>query len=141
MMADPPGPDEDPVRAVPAAPAAATARAAESCRGRVDHGGHHRWPLCLAVVRSTGHGRNPGPAWLPAPVAVSETGHRLLGVTAGWQVFGYGPNQVIRIQLARGRITRTTVPPLQSNGPVFFLACPGPGHHPAAGLRARLSDR
>lgn len=79
----------------------------------------------LALGGSAGHRRKPGPARAPAPVAVSETGHRLLGVTAGWQVIGYGPNQVIRIQPARGRITRTAVPPLQSNGPVFMAAGPG----------------
>ncbi len=81
----------------------------------------------VAAVLAAGwlarHGRKPGP--VRAPVAVSETGHRLLGVTAGWQIFAYGPNQVLRIQPARGRITRTAVPPLQSSGPVFFVAGPG----------------
>ncbi len=77
----------------------------------------------LATGWLAGHGRRPGPA--RAPVAVSETGHRLLGVTAGWQIFAYGPNQVLRIQPARGRITRTAVPPLRSDGPVFLAAGPG----------------
>lgn len=102
----------------------------------------------LAVGWPAGHKRKPGPAPAPTPVTVSETGHRLLGVTGGWQVFGYGANQVIRVQLARGRITRTAVPPLQSNGPVFFLAGPDqviirpldfvPGYLIADGHPARL---
>ena len=79
----------------------------------------------IVALGSAGQRGKPVPARAPAPVAVSETGHRLLGVTAGWQVIGYGPNQVIRIQPAQGRITRTAVPPLQSNGPVFMAVGPG----------------
>ena len=79
----------------------------------------------LALGGSAGHRKKPGRPRAPTPVAVSEIGHRLLGATAGWQVIGYGSNQVIRIQPARGRITRTAVPPLQSNGPVFMAAGPG----------------
>jgi hypothetical protein len=104
----------------------------------------------VAAVLAAGwlarQGRKPGPA--RAPVAVSETGHLLFGVTAGWQIFAYGPNQVLRIQPARGRITRTAVPPLQSNGPVFFVAGPGqviirpldfvPGYLVADGRPARI---
>jgi len=58
------------------------------------------------------------------PVVVSEMGHRLLGVTAGWELFGRGPGEVVRLQLALGRITRTTVPSLQSTGPVSFVVGP-----------------
>jgi hypothetical protein len=109
----------------------------------------------LTVGWFAGKGRKPGPARAPGAVAVTEMAHRLLGVTADWQVFGYGPNQVIRIQPARGRITRTAVPPLQSNGPVFFMAGPGrviirpldfvPGYlvadgHPARILSGALSN-
>jgi hypothetical protein len=66
------------------------------------------------------------PATAPAPgvVAVTRLGHRLLGVRAGWELFALGPGEVIRIQFARGRVTRTTVPPLQSSGPVSLLAGP-----------------
>ena len=109
----------------------------------------------LTVGWFAGKGRKPGAPRAPGAVAVTETGHRLLGVTAGWQLFGYGPNQVIRIQPARGRITRTPVPPLQNNGPVFFMAGPGrviirpldfvPGYlvpdgHPARTLSGALSN-
>ena len=57
----------------------------------------------------------------PAPVAVTDLGHPLLGVTAGWELFGRGDGVLVRVQLARGRITRTVVPGLQSTGPVSFL--------------------
>jgi hypothetical protein len=45
----------------------------------------------------------------------------LLGVTAGWELFGWGPETVVRIEMARGRITRTAVPPPGSSGPVSFV--------------------
>lgn len=108
----------------------------------VTHAGH----------RSKPHGRKP--PGLQPPVAVSEVGHRLLGVRAGWQLLAYGPDQVIRIQLARGRITRTAVPSLQSTGPDTFVAGPSqaiirpldfvPGYlvpdgHPARRLRGVLA--
>lgn len=107
--------------------------------------------IAVGVVAAIGHGRRLPAA--PGPVAVTEVGHRLLGVTAGWELFGRGPDEVVRIQLARGRITRTTVPPLQSTGSVSFVIGPGqviirpldfvPGYlvadgHPPHGLPAAL---
>jgi hypothetical protein len=69
-------------------------------------------------------------------------------VRADWELFGYGPNQVVRIQLARGRVTRTAVPPLQSTGPTSFIVTSGqvivrpldrvPGYSVAGGHPARL---
>jgi hypothetical protein len=58
---------------------------------------------------------------LPA-VSVTTLGHPLLGVTAGWELFGRGPGWLVRIQPAAGRITRTAVPDLQSGGPVYLVA-------------------
>jgi hypothetical protein len=49
-------------------------------------------------------------------------GHPLLGVGAGWELFGRGSGVVVRIEFARGRITRTAVPALASSGPVSFVA-------------------
>lgn len=88
-------------------------------------------PLLLAVLvavallgvarHSGGHAdRPPGPA-----VAVTQVGHPILGVTADWELFGLDGNGVVAVQLSRGRITRTTVPPLLSGGPVFFVAARG----------------
>src|SRR5258707_3165037 len=56
-----------------------------------------------------------------SPVSVMNLGHPLLGVGAGWELFGRGSGVVVRIQFARGRITRTALPALQSNGPVSFV--------------------
>jgi hypothetical protein len=54
-----------------------------------------------------------------APVTI--LGHPLLGVHARWELFGRGPGVVVRIQFARGRITRTAHPALLSGGPVTFV--------------------
>jgi hypothetical protein len=76
----------------------------------------------LAVVRqSGGHPHRPPP---PA-VAVTDVGHPVLGVRAGWELFGLDGSGLVAVQLSRGRIIRTTVPPLQSGGPVFFVAALG----------------
>lgn len=55
------------------------------------------------------------------PITVTELGHPLLGVTGRWELFGRGDGVVVRIQFARGRITKTAVPALHSSGPVFFV--------------------
>jgi hypothetical protein len=126
----------------------------------------HRWPrwprwlliviaaaasIAVVVVVVLGHQEKPHRAGLP--VTVSEVGHRLLGVTAGWQLLAYGPGGMIRIQFAGGRITRTAVPPLQSTGSFSFVVGPSqaiirpldfvPGYlvpdgHPARRLRGAL---
>jgi hypothetical protein len=57
-------------------------------------------------------------------VTVTRVRHPLLGVRAGWELFGYGQAGLVRIQLARGLITTTTVPPLQSSGAVYLVAGP-----------------
>jgi hypothetical protein len=89
------------------------------------------------------------------PVVVTEVAHPLLGVTGSWELFGRGDEAVVRIQLALGRITRTTVAAVQSSGPVSFIAgadraiirpldyVPGyviPDGQPARDMSAGLSD-
>jgi len=70
--------------------------------------------------RHAPHLRSEPPA--PAPVTVINVGHRLLGVTAGWQLFARGTDDLVAIQLARGRITKTVVPVLQTGLPeVSFI--------------------
>jgi len=60
---------------------------------------------------------------LPAGQQVLVTeGRPLLGVTAGWELFGRGDGVLVRIQPAAGRITRTAIPALQSGGPVYLVA-------------------
>ena len=83
--------------------------------------GHKPKPSVASVARPTV--RSAPPVVLPtAPVI--RAGHRLLGVTAGWELLGYGPGQVVRIEFAQGRVERTIVPPLLSNGPLSFVVGP-----------------
>jgi hypothetical protein len=58
-------------------------------------------------------------------IRVIPVGHRLLGVTAGWQLFARGPDDLLRVQLAQGRISVTYVPPLETANPnVAFVIGP-----------------
>lgn len=57
-------------------------------------------------------------------VSVTRVGHPLLGATSGWELFGRGDGFLLRIQLAAGRITRTTIPSMQESGSMFVLADP-----------------
>jgi hypothetical protein len=109
-------------------------------RRRPPRGRWAAWAVLLAaavlaaVFVTAAHGRKPPAAAAsggtpapaaPAPVVVSELGHRLLGATGSWELFGLAGGEVVRIQPAQGRITRTMIPPLLSTGPVSFLAGPG----------------
>jgi hypothetical protein len=58
------------------------------------------------------------------PVAVTEVGHRLLGIKAGWELFGLNSDTVVAIEFARGRIIRTALPPPLGSGPVSFIVGP-----------------
>jgi hypothetical protein len=58
----------------------------------------------------------------PPPRQVMVAGHPLLGVTAGWELFARGPDDLLRFQLAQGEIKETYVPPLESaNSNVAFV--------------------
>jgi hypothetical protein len=92
-------------------------------RARLGRWGSRALLACLVVatavtvaVREGGHQARPA-AKAPPPVRVTSAGHRLLGVTARWQLFARGPDELLQIQLARGRITQTYVPPLESANP------------------------
>ena len=84
------------------------------------HLGHHR----PGITGPAATGRPQAqPWWFAAgPVVTANAGRQLLGERSGWELFGAGPGVVIRIQWAAGRVTRTTVPALQSTGPVSFVA-------------------
>lgn len=77
-----------------------------------------------AIVKLAAHTEGPGHAPAPPAVSVTEVGHRLLGVTAGWQLFGLDQSGVASIQFARGQITRTALPPPEGSGPVSFIVGP-----------------
>jgi hypothetical protein len=77
-----------------------------------------------ASVSSTPTATGTFAATVPPSAAVSVTrlGHPLLGTTAGWELLGRGVRVLVRIQLATGQITRTTIPDLLSGAPVYLLA-------------------
>jgi hypothetical protein len=92
------------------------------------------WPVQVVVavalvagvvtgVRLGSHRSSPPRPAKPA-AAITSLHHHLLGVTAGWELLGWGPRGVVRIQLARGRITLIPVPPLSSTGGVSFVVTP-----------------
>ena len=55
-------------------------------------------------------------------MVVIVTGHPLLGVTSRWELFARGPDDLLRFELAQGRIKETYVPPLASaNANVAFV--------------------
>jgi hypothetical protein len=56
------------------------------------------------------------------PVVVTRLGRPLLGAHEDYDLFARGTGVVVRIEMARGRVTRTTVPELASSGPVTFVA-------------------
>jgi hypothetical protein len=73
-------------------------------------------PTPSAAVRPSPSGAaRPTPSPSP-PMAVTELGHPLLAVTAGWDLFALGDEVLVRIHLASGRITRTALPPLGDGG-------------------------
>lgn len=89
---------------------------------------------CLALatavtiaVRGAGHQAAPAAEAQtpPPPPRVTMAGHPLLGVTAGWELFARGPDDLLRIELAQGRITQTYVPSLETASPdVAFVIGP-----------------
>ena len=54
-------------------------------------------------------------------VRITDIGHPLLDVPADWELFGQGPGVVVRMELGRGRVTRTLVPDAGSASPIFFV--------------------
>ena len=50
-----------------------------------------------------------------------DLGRPLLDVPADWELFGQGQGVVVRMELGRGRVTRTAVPEVGSASPTFFV--------------------
>jgi hypothetical protein len=74
--------------------------------------------VATVAVRGVGHqARSAAPPPAPPPMRLTIVGHPLLGVTAGWELFARGPDELLRIQLAQGRIIQTYVPPLETASP------------------------
>lgn len=56
----------------------------------------------------------------PAPEVIQAT--RLADVGGDWELFAYGPGELMRVEFASGRMTRTRMPDLVSEAPVTVLA-------------------
>lgn len=68
----------------------------------------------------------PGAADAPAladasTVTTTDLGRALLDVPDDWELFGQGEGVVVRMELGRGRITRTSMPSLGNAKPVHFV--------------------
>lgn len=64
----------------------------------------------------------PTPAPRPlGPIRVTRIERELLGIRDGWELYGRGDEEVVRVQFAAGQVTRTPVPDLNSTGRVSFL--------------------
>jgi hypothetical protein len=57
-----------------------------------------------------------------ATPVLSEVGHSLFDATSGWELIGRGPQGVVRIQPAAGRIIVQVGPTTSETGPVLFNA-------------------
>jgi hypothetical protein len=90
-----------------------------------------RWPATLlvacllvttaaVVISQSGSNRPASP-----PVTVTSIGHPILGVRAGWELFGLDNKSLVTVQFAGGRIVRTTVPRLAADGIVSLVAARG----------------
>jgi hypothetical protein len=90
----------------------------------VQHGTKHSTATPSHRATATAPPRSPPATSSPsAPsIAVTDAGHRLLDVPADWELFGLGAGVVVRIEIARGRVTRTVVPFLDSAGGISFVA-------------------
>jgi hypothetical protein len=122
-----------------------------------------RWPgwlllgaaLVAAIVVLVSRPGQPHRPAAQSAVTVTDLGHRLLGVTAHWELFARGPGGMVSIVPATGVVTWTRVPALDSSGPVSFVIDPHqaiirpldfvPGYlvpdgKPARGLHGLLSQ-
>jgi hypothetical protein len=81
---------------------------------------------CLLIAATVIAVRHPGRTRQPVrvPVTVTDFGHPLLGIKTGWDLFALGADSVVEIQLARGRVIRTALPPPVGSGPVSFIVGP-----------------
>ncbi|PRX47146.1 putative enzyme related to lactoylglutathione lyase [Prauserella shujinwangii] len=60
----------------------------------------------------------------PGAVRVERHEPEMLGVTAGWELFAYTGLELVRIEFAEGRITRTELRAAEMSGPAQLVAGP-----------------
>jgi hypothetical protein len=74
--------------------------------------------VAVVAVHLGDRGRMPARPAPPPQVVVTYAEQHLLGVSGSWDLFARGFGYLVRVQLASGKVTRTVVPPLESNSPV-----------------------
>lgn len=57
-------------------------------------------------------------------VSVTRLDHRILGISADWELFGLSTDSLVSIQFARGQITRTVLSPALRDAPVSLVVGP-----------------
>lgn len=77
--------------------------------------------VVLVAVRLASHRG----AASPVPMIVTYVHLPILGLRADWQLIGLDGNGVVSVQFARGRIVRTAIPGLATDGVVSLVAAPG----------------
>jgi hypothetical protein len=76
----------------------------------------------VVVATQVSGPRRPPP---PAAVTVRDVGHQILGIRAGYELFGLNRSGVVTVRFARGQIVQTRLPPLQGDGIVSLVAARG----------------
>lgn len=111
------------------------------------------------ITATSSHPPSPSPSSTAAPpspeaspssspaVSVTSLGHQLLDVPPDWELIGRGTEAVVRIEVARGRVTTTVAPPMDSGGGISMVVGPDrvivrpldrvPGYEVANGRPAR----
>lgn len=96
---------------------------------------HGTWPARLllaalvlaalvSVVYHRGrHQAQHNAATLPQ-VNITHVGHRILGVSAGWELLGLNSNSMVSVQFARGQITRSALPPALGDAAASLVVGP-----------------
>lgn len=77
--------------------------------------------LVFVVYHPGKHTRNNSAT---LPPAITRVGHRILGISASYELLGLASNDVVFIQFARGQITRTAFPPALRDAPVSLVVTP-----------------
>ncbi|MEP6851322.1 MAG: hypothetical protein ABJA87_01440 [bacterium] len=77
-----------------------------------------------AVADSPRAGSTPTLAIPRGAVTVTQLGRPVVPAVPGTDLFARGPSALVRVELATGRITRTPLPSLSSDGPVSLLVGP-----------------
>ena len=75
-----------------------------------------------AIGLATSHHATP-PHHKPrsTTLASASLGRPILGIRGGWELFALGPDGLVTVAMASGKVTRTDVPPLQSGNPAVSL--------------------